>query len=224
MKLLVIGQPRSRSNYLLDSLATHHGIDNLYEPYIRISQKNPQMYYDNVIPTTARLVASNESFACKLQTTDMLGNYTNFAPLTTFHGFDFTIFDSIYITYRKNLTDQLCSLIVAQETGKFSFVPGVPNKEFQPVAHKSFTFDPEKHYIGVRGLFLDTIKTRFAKKFLDSIGKSYTVVEYENAGKWINANLPNGVCKRLDSQFNYREIFTNYNEVTDFLDILGLKN
>jgi hypothetical protein len=215
MKILVIGQPRSRSNWLLDSLATHHNIENLQEPYYGANQKNAQLYASTIRQATLKLVVNKSSFACKLQTSDIMGSFYNFFPLIGFSGFNFSIFDSIYITYRQNIAEQLSSLIVAKETGEYTFskfsLPTSPN-------FGSIKFDPIKHQEQILELAMNHLKIRMIKRFLRLIDKPYEEIEYQDCPTWINDNLPMANSIHVETNFDYKSIISNYNEIPDFME------
>lgn len=221
MKILVIGQPRSRSNFLVDSLSTHFNIENIKEPYYMVDKKDTAHYYSTISKTTNDLTEAFSSFVCKLQTTDIIGNFSNFFPLIDFTGFNFDIFNSIYLTYRSNLADQLCSLIVARETGKYAYSR---LKNIPVITAGSFRFDPVTHRPQIFDLSLNHLKFRMVRRFLNSKNKNYTVIEYNDSVEWVRANLPQANSNLLESRLDYKGIFVNYNEVVDIMDAVVGKN
>jgi hypothetical protein len=194
-------------------MATHYNIENLEEPYHLIINYNPEQYHAAASRVTENLMLSDGSFVCKLQTTDIIGNFGNFSSLIDFPAFNFDIFDSVYLTYRSNLTEQLCSLIVASTLRKFSFTKGVPK-----LPKAAFKFDANTYQKQLVTVSLDHLKFRMIKRFLNSINKVYTVIEYNDCVDWAHENLPNASPNMMESKYDYRSLFVNYSEVTDFLN------
>jgi hypothetical protein len=213
MKILVIGMPRSRSNYLKQCISKHYKIKNVGEPYQEQYErlKNPLRlenfpYFANIISNQLR--EDNKSFVCKLQTTNIPGRHL--VELDNYKHFQFEMYDQIYITVRRNLVEQICSTIVAVKTGNFVFRDVVPN-----IPPGEFTFD----IINDSNLFAETftnlLRIRFAIKHLKSQGIPFNVVYYEDCPTWVSDNLGTVDSDMVETNFNYSKIFNNYTEMQD---------
>lgn len=220
MKILVVGMPRSRSNYLTQCLGLHHAIKNLGEPYkdqfesLRTAGRLENFpYFANQISNG--LVGTTESFICKLQTTNipvspLRGQHL--LELGSYKHFQFDIYDHIYITVRRNLVEQICSTIVAVNTGNFVFGNSTPDAPLD-----KFTFDTVVHSNVIAETLTNLMRIRFVIKHLKSCNIPFDVVYYEDSPSWVQDNLGSVEPDMVETNFDYSKIFTNYVEMEEII-------
>lgn len=218
MKIAVVSQLRSRSNYLATSLSNYHGIKHAGDPYrdlyeLLASRDRMDKFSELSETITSNLNSSGEDYLVKIQLSNMPGNFTNAPLLPDIDVFDFKSYDKIYITHRKNMVEQICSLIVANSTGNF-----VTNKSSPFIPVNSFTFDLKEHLSLVNNVMLDHLKLRMLIHCFKKQSIPYTLIEYKNSVKWMNTNLPATRAGNIATRYEYPRIFFNYNDVVDFVN------
>jgi len=225
MKILVIGQPRSRSNYLASCLATHHGMRNRGEPYAPAYRslageggKRLGQFAASAEKITETLRETTIGFVCKIQTSNVVGHKLDVTDLKKLEHFGFDMYDQIYITMRKNIVDQLCSLSVAFRKNAFVYkytddtIPTNPGPG-------SFAFDPVTDIKRFNGTDLDMLKLRFIHSYIKNKELPVKIIYYEDSPQWVADNLPNARTEMLETHFNYKEIFSNYAEMEEMVRI-----
>lgn len=200
MNILVIGQPRSRSHFVLHSLANFYGVENLVEPYKGIID-GPD-YLTNIKRVTRELL-TKQNFACKLQTSDI----SAYEP-DAYNCFRFEMYDSVYITARKNLTEQVASLLVARTYDSWGSYPANPSV---------ITFDPTEHMFLLEEIKQDTTKLNIFKKQLIENNIYVKTLYYEISEDWVKNHLENSTTVLEKSNYDYKKIISNYDELEDIV-------
>jgi hypothetical protein len=218
MKIAVVSQLRSRSNYLATSLSNFNGLIHAGDPYRDLyellnSRDRLDKFAELSKNITSTLNAIDGGYLVKIQLSNMPGTFTTVPMLPDVNVFNFKSYDKIYITYRKNMVEQICSLIVATETGNF-----VTNKSSPFIPFNSFTFDLNKHIDLVNSVALDHLKLRLLIHYFKKQSIPYTLIEYKDSVKWVNTNLPATRAGNIATRYEYPRIFFNYNDVVDFVD------
>ncbi len=203
MKICLVGQPRSRSNYLLDCLSSHYQVECLGEPYQTLFEqpKITKEYNDRVRELSKDIHEKHKSFSVKIQTTNMAFNATSLLDLEQFL---FDSFDLIYLTYRKNIVDQICSVLLALKYDIFTWLEP-PN----PAAY-SCVFDPTTEWYILNSTHFDMIKIKFLELYLQSQGLKYTKLEYNDIPRYVTEKLHKGRSDKSETGFDYQKIFENY--------------
>lgn len=198
MKLLVLGLPRSRSNVITDSLAKFYNIPNLTEPYFNVMD---DISYAGRIDQLTNILLRNQDFVCKLQSTNISIN-----PLDGYTQFQFKVYDGIYVTMRKNIVDQIASLIVATTNNSWAHYIKNPT---------NITFVQNKHMYLLTELETDIKKMNILKNQLVKDNIIVKTLYYETIEEWIQNNLNNVTSGFEKSNYDYKTIISNYNELDD---------
>ena len=198
MKLLVLGLPRSRSNVVADSLATFYNIPNLAEPYLNLIEN--VSYVRNAKKIT-NLLIKKQDFVCKLQSTNISIN-----PLDAYAQFQFNMYDGVYVTARKNIAEQIASLLVAKTNNTWAYYPTDP---------ASILFNQNEHMYLLKELETDIKKINILIRQLIKDNVVVKTLYYETSEEWINNNLNNTTSKFEKSNYDYKKIISNYNELED---------
>ena len=199
MNILIIGQPRSRSHFVLHSLADFYGLENLMEPYKGI-EDGPD-YLTNIEQVTRELL-TKQNFVCKLQTSDISG----WQP--AYNCFRFEMYDSVYITARKNITEQVASLLVARTYDSWGHYPANP---------LAITFDSTKHMFLLEEIKQDNKKLNICKKQLIENNIYVKTLYYEISENWVKTHLENATTELEKSNYDYKKIISNYSELEELV-------
>ena len=211
MKILVLGSPRSRSNYLLFSLAQHLRLENLVEPYALNHHDLAR------VSDISKTLSLKDSYICKLQTSDIRPcNHDYYTDNLWYKSFLFHRYDKIITTSRENIVDQAASLIVAEETGNwFGEYPGPPEIMFQ-----------DHHIIMVLHIIQ---QNRTLRKICDRLQAENLPVEhlyYDTIPAYLQSLGFSGIvekrpelCTGSDaSGYNYTRVIKNYEDLRAFVN------
>jgi hypothetical protein len=198
MKILVLGLPRSRSNFVTAAFAEFYGVPNLMEPYWHL--RDIQNYSSFVDMYTKELLKT-PNFVCKLQSSNVSGD-----ALNGYAQFQFGMYDSIYITARKNIVDQIASLLVAKTNDAWAHYPKEP---------LSIVFDWDKDEQLLREIEIDIKKLIILKNQLAQDNIHVRTLYYEISEEWVKTHLNDPKPELEKSDYDYKKIISNYNELED---------
>jgi hypothetical protein len=198
MKILVLGLPRSRSNFVTAAFAEFYGVPNLMEPYWYL--RDGQNYSSFVNKYTEELLKT-PNFVCKLQSSNISSD-----ALNGYAQFQFDMYDSICITARKNIVDQIASLLVAKTNNSWAHYPREPS---------SIEFDQNEHMPLLREIELDIKKIFILKNQLIKDNIHIKTLYYEISENWVKTHLDNPKTELKKSDYDYKKIISNYNELED---------
>jgi hypothetical protein len=196
MRLLVLGLPRSRSNFVTDSLAKFYNITNLAEPYAGLMD---DINYVGCVEQLTNVLLKKQDFVCKLQSTNISIN-----PLDAYTQFQFNVYDGIYITSRANIVDQIASLIVAKTNNTWAHYIKNPT---------TIKFVQNEHMYMLAELETDIKKINILKNQLVKDNIVIKNLYYETSEEWIKNNLNNATTEFGKSNYDYKKIISNYNEL-----------
>jgi hypothetical protein len=208
MKILVIGEMRSRSNWFMEVLGSHLNLKNLSDPYGVLHNKAKDLTkWIETVKSITRVIHRNDDFIAKVETTEMyLDDYislSNFSP---------ELYDRIYAIKRDNLTDIYCSLHLVSEVNKWHYRGDEIPKKFEAI-----TVNPNenKELLNLIGV----IRTAFdrAIDYLDQHRLAYEILEYNDIGDWLASNAENGTTDLKHPGYDYKQIFTNYDEIQQMI-------
>jgi len=200
MKILVIGQPRSRSNLITAALSNFYNIPNLIEPYDTIQVNDDEKKYVVDVQKITDNLLKNQDFVCKLQTSQIkIENLINF-----FNHFQFNVYDKVFITERKNTVEQVASLLLSQFTNKWTTYYKNP-----PI----ITFDPRRDYPVIEEIANEFLKVRILTDLLNKNDILYHLLNYESIEEWIKNNLDNIETDFKKSDYDYKKLISNYSQL-----------
>lgn len=198
MKILVLGLPRSRSNFVTAAFAEFYGVPNLMEPYWYL--RDVQNYSSFVNGYTAELL-NIPNFVCKLQSSNISSD-----ALNGYAQFQFGMYDSIYITARKNVVDQIASLLVAKTNNAWVNYPREP---------LSIVFNRDKDKQLLQEIEIDIKKLIILKNQLAKDNIHVRTLYYEISEDWVKTHLGNPKTELKKSDYDYKKIISNYSELED---------
>lgn len=198
MKILVLGLPRSRSNFVTAAFAEFYGVPNLMEPYWYL--RDVQNYSSFVNGYTAELL-NIPNFVCKLQSSNISSD-----ALNGYAQFQFGMYDSIYITARKNVVDQIASLLVAKTNNAWAHYPREP---------LSIVFNRDKDKQLLQEIEIDIKKLIILKNQLAKDNIHVRTLYYEISEDWVKTHLGNPKTELKKSDYDYKKIISNYSELED---------
>jgi len=200
MKICLFGQPRSRSNYLLECLATHNAVKNLTEPYQELFYKSsPATYVSDIKNITNTVFNEHDSFVLKVQTTNM-----SHGTVLNFDHFLLDKYDQIYITYRKDILEQICSVLLTIKYQNWYWSEKPKPEDF------IYTFDPIKDWYILYETHKDLIRIAFLEEYLKSKDLKYIKIEYNDIPSYIDNNLPRSCARSVATGFDFKQQVTNY--------------
>jgi hypothetical protein len=198
MRILVLGLPRSRSNFVTAAFAEFYGVPNLMEPYWYL--RDVQNYSSFVNGYTSQLL-NTPNFVCKLQSSNISSD-----ALNGYAQFQFGIYDSIYITARKNVVDQIASLLVAKTNNAWAHYPREP---------LSIVFNQDNDKQLLQEIERDTKKLIILKNQLAKDNIHVRTLYYEISEDWVKTHLGNPKTELKKSDYDYKKIISNYSELED---------
>jgi hypothetical protein len=204
MKILVIGEMRSRSNWFMEVLGSHLHLKNLSDPYGVLHNKAKDLNkWIETVKSITRVIHRNDNFIAKVETTEMyLGDYISLSYFSP------ELYDRIYVIKRDNLTDIYCSLHLVSEANQWHYRGDEIPKEFV-----SITVDPNKNKELLNLIRVIKIGFDRAIDYLDQHHLAYEMLEYNDIGAWLASNAENGTTDLIQPGYDYKQIFTNYDEI-----------
>lgn len=233
MKILNFGLPRTRSSYLVDVLSQAYNLDNLFEPYhndiidkiIADKLKGDDAWkysIDFTLNLTNNLYNKND-FILKLfpdacfnfhldpfkGQTKFIFQASDYFDLTKSHNLQ--MYDKIYITYRENYVDLICSFLLAQKKQTFLYTDKNKNliKFNKP---KNLTLD-----YSIMELTRLTLSFYFFEHYCDILKTlpNVTCIEYNDIPKYLKYEYPDVTSTFIDTEFDYVNKIKNYNQISD---------
>lgn len=233
MRICIIGHPRSRSTYLLNVIADyfkipeipHHQIKNVYNvlPVECYHSSQWEPIWDPNFPTSIKeefLIKFNEfqskiknkaSFIIKVHPSQ-LAYFPASGQLIDFDLFGFQQYNQIYFTVRKNHIDAICSYFIANKTDKWHYGRGD-----KPM---SIEAQPMSNNIAVMIYIWHDLISQELKKYLDNKNIAWSEIYYEDMTDYVKSNYPTGLANTIETGYDYKQLITNYDELTDTYNIL----
>lgn len=236
MRILVFGHPRTRSSFLLDVACKHYELTNYFEIYHgnlinQIEHEIPahkniskwEVYKKRVKTITDNLSEKN-NFGVKIFST-VLTNWekiaVNILDYSVIHKddiinleeyFKVSSYDKIYITYRKNFTDQFCSykharlndtFVYKKQEKKLAQLYAPKNKkiDYKLSDIKRWVFE-----VAIQDYFFDYIKNRYS---------NVIQLEYHDIPNYVKLTYPNCTSDLSETNYNYEESISNYQQISD---------
>lgn len=236
MRILNFGLPRTRSSFLIDVLAKAYDLDNLYEPYHnpiinKVIEKNLQgddRWIDSCRQTLelTNSLKIKDNFVCKLFPDALFNIFkkldgNNFIfDNTDYHNieksYNISMYDKIYVTYRKNYVDLVCSFLHASKHQNFLYSEKNKNliKFHSP---KNTNLNYTKHH-----LIRLALTFYFFEHYLNELKKLNDVIilEYNEIPEFVNKEFSGIKSELVESQFDYKNKIKNYVQLSeDFVDV-----
>ena len=208
MRILLLSLPRSRSNFLTEAFAESYGFPNLREPYINLDPDD--LDYSKKVKLVTDDLLKIQDFVYKLQSSNI-----NDSPIT-YNEFQFNMYDEIYITARKNITEQIASLLVAKTNNVWTQYTKDLVSMADPRMHH-IVFDKTKHMKLLTEIEIDIKKLIILKNQLIKDNIKVKTLYYEIIDDWAKDHLNNPKTEFEKSDYDYKKIIANYNELEEIV-------
>ena len=232
MKILIYGNARTRSTYLIDILAKHYDCPNLFEPYHRKitdkldktlnfyeRDKKYELYLQETKKVTEHL-KKLPKFAVKLFP-DALYNFYKYPTDTNkykdikksdclpfIETFNIQMYDLIFATTRNNTTDWLCSFLTAQREDMFLFKNEKEARFYAPRNTKLKYTKSFMEGMAFSNIFFE-INFKVLKKFYPNIIR----LDYDEIPSYVQDNFSGIKTSLIDTKYNYKKLITNYSQI-----------
>lgn len=238
MKILNFGLPRTRSSYLVDVLAKAYNLENLFEPYhnpiiddILSKKLSGDEAWKHHLQSTMSLTSdlnNKDNFIVKLFS-DALFNFHKkvYAGQNEFvfesndcidlyKYYNLSAYDKIYISYRKNYADLICSFLLARKRNTFLYTEtNQLSLKFNKPKNTFLNYDKmEMTRLALSFYFYEHYATQLKKL------PNVIFLEYDDIPVYLNSNFANVTSIYVDSCFDYKNKIKNYDEIDkDYNDI-----
>lgn len=210
MRILVIGEMRSRTSWFMDTLSSHLGIRNLEAPYGVLHSKAVDAdKWKDVVTRITGVICRDENYIAKIETTEMFLN-DQYISLEYFRPENY---NKIYTIKRDNLVDTFCSLYIVLLFDKWQLYKGESPKPIDLI-----TVDQVNDLELLKKVKVIRETYNRAIDYLKKQLLPYTEIEYSNIGKWIEDNAPTGISDLISPNYNYRELFSNYDDIARMIE------
>jgi hypothetical protein len=228
MKVLLYGLPRTRSTYLTDILSQHYNLQNYFEPYHKaitesidnsydINQRDEkwQAYLIRCQEITNKLKIK-DNFILKIfpeaiynvpqiQNRQFLPSQSDLVPFIEFYNIG--MYDQIYVTYRENKTDWLCSLLYAKNHDAFLFTNTNKAKFYAPKKIKL------EYNIPLEFFAFNELMYEYGLRILKHYTTNVVELEYNEIPNYIKRNFSEIKSDLVDTQYDYKNNILNYEQI-----------
>jgi hypothetical protein len=201
MKFIVIGQPRSRSNYFLDSLAQQTGLTNLGEPYSELntleqihSQRDQLGQQDDIV---VKIQWNHLALAGELLTPQDLG---------------IRDYSHVFWLWRSNPAHAAASMYLATRTGKWAY-----NKNDTVDAVEPFSLDQTRDHAVIDSVAHQMAMASRFQLLLDQEQIGYTPLEYCDVARHVATHWPQVVSQFRSTGRSFEHLLTNSHEVEQWI-------
>ena len=201
MKYLIIGQPRSRSNYLLDAVSQHEGVTNLQEPY------STAIDYHAVLEIRDQL-KSQDHIAVKIQWNHLEINNRLLTPSELGIG----NYDHVFWTYRENLVHAAASKVLARRFNMWAYWR---EDNIDPV--EPFKLDINQHELSLNGVAYQAVLASKFRQQLDSSHISYTALEYNDVIEYTSTHYPTLHSLYKNTERNFDQLVINSDQAAEWI-------
>jgi len=228
MKICIIGHTRSRSSHLRDVISGYYHIpiigqklDTLYEMLYKdswISTGNPgkePVFYLNLLKSHLAEVNYSHTGVVKIHPTQLSFIPTN-GKLIDFDMFSFSQYQKVYFTARKDISELVSSLYVAHVLAKFTYKDQSEIiTDIQPMK-----FECNIGYDRMLMLLYSDLVSLHLKEYLTSHGIEWEHIDYEDIPNYIEQRFNNLGSTNLETNYRYKDIITNYDELESIYESL----
>lgn len=239
MKIINIGHARSRTSLLTTYIVNYYNVRDLDESYryvkqydyrelslIKKSENKDDLrleFYKKKLKKYKDTIFNGESFVIKVfprvfNATELVQN-VNSTVVNLEEYFSLSKYDKIFLTYRNNFVDTLCSLYLGQKyiynTYDFKKNEYFKNKKLDRKYLHIVEFDPLHQSFICEMLLMNRIKA-----YLDKVNLPYVYLEYSEVPDYVHHNM---ICEDknliqpipFDAKINYRDAILNYDELEE---------
>ena len=233
MKICILSRARTRSSIFCSSIQKYYQCKNLGELYFydkKILDHTQENFEKNIINSTEKFI-SNDNFVIKLWPKYLIYTKDRAAPhdLSDLYivsnlekCFFLSRYDKIYYITR-NIVDSVCSYYFAIYRQQWMFSN---EKQILDAKSKKLTFNFHGSQYWLYFYLYETLLQEQILKYLQNNNLPFCEVDYEDIPKYCSETYydTNKADLRIDSKINYKEIFTNYFEVEEYVTKFLSKN
>ncbi len=234
MKVLVLSTVRTRSSYLLDCLCKYYNLNNFYEHYAqlqfdvkRVASTDLFAKYQELIRSKTEQINVVDNVGVKIHPTNFINvfkyhhddsyqgpwNINSINDFVNIDYYNFQQYDKVFILTRKNFIDLYCSWITGQKLNKLLYT----KLERNLIEKNKTNYNIKLHPKIAKILLFDSWFLDNVKDYLNIDNNKITNLDYDTATDFVSKNFTNVSSQYLDTQFNYRELITNYQEIQEGL-------
>jgi len=236
MKYLIYCLPRTRSTFLQDVIAQTYNLKNLEEPYhrvdmeakkglIRLDDEIVWSKYQNRIIEITKNLAIQDNIVVKIFS-DTTFNHVKNIKIASAPNFELeyndlldiekfcaiSMYNKIYILYRKNITNFICSYRYGHNFGKLQYKNNIDDKNISEFRKKQKVNLVLKENLLAMDV-LEYVLFQLQAKHLNKTYQNIVNLEYDEIPLYINKNFPHTTSNFIGTNFDYKILVKNYNEI-----------
>ena len=208
MKICIIAFARTRSSMLLETMSLFYKMPILGEKINFLPGEMLPSEYKIIITTDSRAPNGVIRLHPRHFYPRKILNLSEDDRRSQFDLFNFKQYDQVYFVYRESISDLIASYIVADTFNTFTYQNDI--KPFDHVAPIKLTEKSHNHIIGQ--LYSEKVVDKL-KEYFDTIGVEYKDLFYNNIPKFCKDNYPNTQTFHIETNYDYKSIITNYDEI-----------
>ena len=224
-KICLIGFPRSRSSFLLESLSRHYdlhtekSIEDLFHSF-RHYNIDENEFVKRYAELLNELDDPNKRFIIRFHPVHLSKRRSKHVDfdlnlILDFDQYNFSQYDKIYFSTR-NLVDQICSLFVAAKTGIWTYKK---DNGTRPLS-KLEGWIIEENAGMIFNALGDQIIVDQLEQYLKRNNISYEVLDYDNIVTYAEKNgLPVKEISHLETHYDYSKIILNYDQLPQYVEV-----
>ena len=212
MKICIIGFPRSRSSVLIETISLFYNI-----PIIGEDINDHRNFMENFLIE----ISNFDNGIIRFHPTHLMSYpeiLEDYPKLINLELLKFEQYDKIFFSYR-NVSGYVSSLVIAEQLGKYTYQSvndletDIPTMCFSPAPQSNHKLIL-KDYINSE-LIVKDIKEHLKRLNIPSID-----LYYEDVPDYLMNNFPNTKSFHIETNYDYKGIFTNYSEIEVFYNKL----
>lgn len=233
MKIALFSQPRSRSSLLINSISDYYKIKNHFEYFQSISnsflnrdlKSHAWPQYCSYIKNSVSKIHSG-SHCIKFIPTNFINVFSeldkNIIAVMSDDPSNYIVnlidflqlkeYDKIYITYRNDLTESICSMNNANMNRSWWL------KEKKSLQYQSIDLQNDQ----VRNYILRLIFTKILLEKIEiSLAKNnikFTKLNYDEIPAYVNNHYPGSNSGLVETEIDYRKLTPNYEEIDHWIN------
>lgn len=210
MKFCIIALPRSRSSILLETIGLKFNIKILGEDIGELDDRWGEQYADKF---KLLLDKNLKESAGVFRFHPLQLAYVGVQKLTVlnFDWFNFKQYNKIFFTYRKSISDNIASNLVAEKFNKFTY------KSTEELIKNIEPF----YFCEIKDLFyvtdhINSIKImKKLQKYFELHNIKYKNLDYDDIPEYISKNFPYVETYHIETKYDYRKIILNYDKILE---------
>ena len=247
MKVALLTMTRTRSSVLLDTICQYYKIENFFEHYsqqyndekinsfYKIREKKLFDEFARIKKKETEFLFSHSSFGLKIfphsyipllkekssvtPSIECYPLFTKDSMLDLNFYFNLNQYDKIILLNRHNIVDNIISQLYALQVG--TFLLNDKNKSRWPRIKpngKLYLTSNDKYVH--RSRIYSHLLIKHLPKYLNNLNIKYEELDYDEVPLYLKINYPSVKSQFIDTEFDYKNGITNYNEVKEEIENL----